>query len=155
MLFNDSIGYNIAYGREGASAAELRRRPRAPRSTASSRFCRKAMPRSRRTRAETVGGENSVSRLRAPCQEPAGADLDERTRAPTAALRRRSERWNACRAAHDLVSRTAFDGDRADRIIVLDRAASPKRGPTPAARDARLYADMWQGQQAEKEEGTV
>ena len=45
VLFNDTIGYNIRYGRWDASDAEVREAARLARSTASSNRCRKAMSR--------------------------------------------------------------------------------------------------------------
>jgi ABC-type transport system involved in Fe-S cluster assembly fused permease/ATPase subunit len=41
VLFNDTIGYNIAYGRDGATAARSRPPPSAPSITTSSPPCRR------------------------------------------------------------------------------------------------------------------
>ncbi|KAI6170462.1 Metal ABC transporter permease [Aphelenchoides bicaudatus] len=88
VLFNDSVGYNIAYGREGASAAEI---AAAAEGAAIDGLHRAAMPQGYDTEVgerglKLSGGEKAARRDRAhAAQEPAGADPrrgDERARQP-------------------------------------------------------------------------
>ena len=87
VLFNDTIGYNIAYGRDGAGQAEVEA---AARGAALMRADRAAAAglrhRSRRARAETVGRREAARRDRPhPGQEPADPAArrgDQRARYP-------------------------------------------------------------------------
>ena len=63
VLFNDTIIYNIAYGRPGASRAEIEAAARRPTSTISSPRCRTATrPRSASAASSCPAARSSVSR---------------------------------------------------------------------------------------------
>jgi ATP-binding cassette subfamily B protein len=83
VLFNDTIYYNIRYGRPSATRAEVEERgARRRTSTRSSRRCPTATRRSRRARAQALGRREAARRDRArAAEEPAILIFDEATSA--------------------------------------------------------------------------
>lgn len=161
VLFNDSIGYNIAYGREGARAGEI---AAAAEGAAIDGFIA-LLPQGYETEVgerglKLSGGEKQrVAIARTLLKNPpilildeATSALDSRTEAAIqATLDRIAERRTTLVIAHRLSTVTG-----ADRIIVLDRGRVAETGThDELLRMQGLYADMWARQQAEKEEGTV
>ena len=156
MLFNDTIGYNIAYGREGAGEAEIER---AARGAAIAGFIERQPDgyddARRRARAEAVGRREAARRDRAhPAQGPADPDprrSDQRARQP-----HRGEILDTLEAiergrttiviAHRLS--TVVD---ADQIVVLEAGRVVERGTHAALlRRNGLYAEMWARQAQER-----
>ena len=155
VLFNDTIGYNIAYGRGGASRDDV---TAAARDAAILPFIER-LPEGFDTEVgerglKLSGGEKQrVAIARTLVKNPpillldeATSALDSRTeQAILATLRRVSEHRTTLAIAHRLS--TIAD---ADRILVLDQgrlAESGTHGELLAARG--LYAEMWARQQAE------
>jgi len=157
VLFNDTIGYNIAYGREGASRDEV---------VAAARAARihdfiESLPEGYETAVgerglKLSGGEKQrVAIARTILKDPPILILDEATSAldtPTereiqAELKRLGENRTVLMIAHRLS--TVVD---ADEIVVLDRGRVVERG-THAALLAKggQYAEMWVQQEREEE----
>ncbi|MHA1528283.1 MAG: ABCB family ABC transporter ATP-binding protein/permease, partial [Alphaproteobacteria bacterium] len=156
VLFNDTIGYNIAYGREGANRDEV---------VAAARAARihdfiESLPEGYDTMVgerglKLSGGEKQrVAIARTILKDPPILILDEATSAldtPTereiqAELKRLGENRTVLMIAHRLS--TVVD---ADEIVVLDRGRVVERG-THAALLAKggQYAEMWARQEAEE-----
>ncbi len=161
VLFNDSIGYNIAYGREDARAEDI---AAAAEGAAIDGFIA-LLPQGYDTEVgerglKLSGGEKQrVAIARTLLKNPpvlildeATSALDSRTEAAIqATLDRIAERRTTLVIAHRLSTVV-----NADRIIVLDRGRVAETGTHDQLLAMRgLYADMWARQQAEKEEGTV
>ncbi len=161
VLFNDTIGYNIAYGREGASEAEVRG---AANGAAIGSFI-SSLPEGYDAKVgerglKLSGGEKQrVAIARTLLKNPpvlildeATSALDSRTEAEIqATLSKISERRTTIVIAHRLS--TIVD---ADEIVVLDEGRVRERG-THAGLLARrgLYAEMWNRQLSEDERETV
>jgi len=157
VLFNDTIGYNVAYGRDGATHDEI---IAAARDAAILPFIEK-LPQGFDTEVgerglKLSGGEKQrVAIARTLVKNPpillldeATSALDTRTeQAILSTLKRVSEHRTTLAIAHRLS--TIAD---ADEILVLDHGKLAERGSHAAllARDG-LYAEMWQRQQAEGE----
>ncbi|MGL5837191.1 MAG: ABCB family ABC transporter ATP-binding protein/permease [Sphingorhabdus sp.] len=161
VLFNDSIGYNIGYGREGADAVEIER---AARGAQIHNFI-VAQPRQYDTQVgerglKLSGGEKQrVAIARTLVKNPpilildeATSALDSRTEAEILdTLGEVAKQRTTIVIAHRLS--TIVD---ADEIVVLDAGRVAERGTHAALLEKRgLYAEMWTRQQAEKEEETV
>jgi len=162
VLFNDSIGYNIGYGREGAGQDEIEAAARGAQIHA---FIA-AQPQQYETQVgerglKLSGGEKQrVAIARTLLKDPpilildeATSALDSRTEAEIqSTLERVSERRTTIVIAHRLS--TIVD---ADQIIVLDAGQVAERGThADLLRQGGLYAEMWARQQAEDdEEGAV
>ena len=162
VLFNDSIGYNIGYGREGASLAEIEAAARG----AQIHGFIAAQPQQYETQVgerglKLSGGEKQrVAIARTLLKDPpilildeATSALDSRTEAEIqTTLHQVSARRTTIVIAHRLS--TIVD---ADEIIVLDGGRVAERGThADLLRQAGLYAEMWARQQAEDdEEGAV
>jgi ATP-binding cassette subfamily B protein len=157
VLFNDTIGYNIAYGRGGATHDEI---VRAAEDAAIAPLIAR-LPDGFETEVgerglKLSGGEKQrVAIARTLVKNPPILLLDEATSALDsrteqdilATLRRVSEKRTTIAIAHRLS--TIAD---ADRILVLDHGKLAEAGShAELLRRDGLYADMWQRQQAEGE----
>ncbi|HET6536519.1 MAG TPA: ABC transporter ATP-binding protein/permease [Sphingopyxis sp.] len=160
VLFNDSIGYNIAYGRADSSEEEMME---AARGAAIDGFIAQ-LPQGYDTQVgerglKLSGGEKQrVAIARTLLKNPpilildeATSALDSRTEAAIQdTLARISERRTSLVIAHRLSTVTD-----ADRILVLEKGHVVENGTHEQLLMMQgIYADMWARQQAEKEEGT-
>ncbi|ASK90118.1 ABCB family ABC transporter ATP-binding protein/permease [Sphingorhabdus sp. SMR4y] len=158
VLFNDSIGYNIGYGREGATQAEIED---AARGAALDGFIAK-LPDGYDTQVgerglKLSGGEKQrVAIARTLLKNPPILILDEATSALDsrtedeiqATLAKISERRTTLIIAHRLSTIT-----HADEIIVLNEGRIAERGSHRQLLDKRgLYADMWKRQAEDQRE---
>ena len=157
VLFNDTIGYNIAYGRDGATQGEVEE---AARGAAIHDFIA-SLPQGYDTRVgerglKLSGGEKQrVAIARTLLKDPqllildeATSALDSRTEAEiqeTLALV--AERRSTIIVAHRLSTIV-----HADEILVMERGRVAERGTHAGliAQDG-LYAEMWARQQAERD----
>ncbi|RIA43910.1 ATP-binding cassette subfamily B protein [Hephaestia caeni] len=161
VLFNDTIGYNIAYGREGATEAEI---VAAARGAAIADFIER-QPDGYETRVgerglKLSGGEKQrVAIARTLVKNPpilildeATSALDSRTEAEIQATLERIEQGRTTIViAHRLSTVVA-----ADEIIVLDAGRIVERGThADLLRQAGLYAEMWNRQAQERAEQTL
>jgi ATP-binding cassette, subfamily B, heavy metal transporter len=161
VLFNETIGYNIGYGKDGASTAEIED---AARGAAIHDFISilpegYAAPVGERGLKLSGGEKQRVAIARTLLKDPPILILDEATSALDSrtegeiqdTLERVSERRTTIVIAHRLS--TIVD---ADEIVVLDAGRVAERGTHPQLLKKRgLYAEMWARQQAEKEEEAV
>ena len=161
VLFNDTIGYNIAYGREGAGPDEVRA---AARGASIAGFI-EAQPDGYDTRVgerglKLSGGEKQrVAIARSLLKNPPVLILDE----ATSALDSRTEA--AILDTLDEIERgrtTIVIAHRlstvvgADEIVVLDGGRVAERGRhAELLRRGGLYAEMWARQAAEREEPAI
>ncbi|HEU4820859.1 MAG TPA: ABC transporter ATP-binding protein/permease [Qipengyuania sp.] len=158
VLFNDTIGYNIAYGRSGATHDEILRAAR----DAAILPLIERLPQGFETEVgerglKLSGGEKQrVAIARTLVKNPPILLLDEATSALDSrteqdiltTLRRVSENRTTLAIAHRLS--TIAD---ADRILVLEHGKLAEAGThNELLRRDGLYADMWARQQAESEE---
>jgi ATP-binding cassette subfamily B protein len=161
VLFNESIGYNIGYGREGADQSAIEG---AARGAAIHGFIA-AQPQQYDTQVgerglKLSGGEKQrVAIARTLLKDPpilildeATSALDSRTEADIqATLDAVAEKRTTLIIAHRLSTIV-----NADEIIVLDHGVVAERGTHDALiRKGGLYAEMWARQASEKEEETV
>jgi ATP-binding cassette subfamily B protein len=158
VLFNDTIGYNIGYGKDGAGQAEIEA---AAKGAAIHDFIAglpdgyDAMVGERGLKLS--GGEKQrVAIARTLLKDPpilildeATSALDSRTEAAIQeTLRSVADRRTSIVIAHRLS--TVVD---ADQIVVLDEGRVAERGThAQLLRKNGLYADMWARQQAEEAE---
>jgi len=158
VLFNDTIGYNIAYGRDGASHEEVER---AAEGAAIDRFIR-VLPEHYESMVgerglKLSGGEKQrVAIARTLLKNPpilvldeATSALDSRTeQAIQATLDRIAESRTTIMIAHRLS--TIVD---ADQIVVLDEGRVVERGTHDELLSRNgLYAELWARQAAERSE---
>ena len=158
VLFNDTIGYNIAYGREGASAVDVQR---AAQAAAILPFI-KRLPQGFETEVgerglKLSGGEKQrVAIARTLVKNPPILVLDE----ATSALDSRTEQdilrtlreVSAHRTTLAIAHRLSTIAD-ADRILVLEHGRLVESGThMHLLRRDGLYAEMWARQQTEKSE---
>jgi ATP-binding cassette subfamily B protein len=158
VLFNDTIGYNIAYGREGASQAEVEA---AARGAAIHDFIA-GLPDGYDTRVgerglKLSGGEKQrVAIARTLLKNPellildeATSALDSRTEAEIQeTLRTVSERQTTLVIAHRLSTIV-----HADQIVVMESGRIVERGTHAELLALEgQYAAMWERQQAQAEE---
>ena len=158
VLFNDSIGYNIGYGREGATQAEIEE---AAGGAALDGFIAK-LPDGYDTQVgerglKLSGGEKQrVAIARTLLKNPPILILDEATSALDsrtedeiqATLAKVSERRTTLIIAHRLSTIT-----HADEIIVLNEGRIAERGSHRQLLVKRgLYADMWKRQAEDQRE---
>ncbi len=161
VLFNDTIGYNIAYGLEGAdqAAVEAAARGAAIHNFITSTPDRYATKVGERGLKLSGGEKQRVAIARTLLKNPpilildeATSALDSRTEAEIqTTLSAIAERRTTIVIAHRLS--TIVD---ADQIIVLDGGEVAERG-THAALLAKngLYAEMWARQAAEQDEAVA
>jgi ATP-binding cassette subfamily B protein len=158
VLFNDTIGYNIAYGRDGATADEVRR---AAAGAAIDRFIA-VLPEGYESMVgerglKLSGGEKQrVAIARTLLKNPpilvldeATSALDSRTeQAIQSTLDRIAESRTTIMIAHRLSTIV-----RADQIVVLDGGRVAERGTHEALLGrGGLYADLWARQASERSE---
>ncbi|MEO9601462.1 ABC transporter ATP-binding protein/permease [Parasphingorhabdus sp.] len=158
VLFNDSIGYNIGYGREGASQTDIEE---AARGAALDGFIAK-LPDGYDTQVgerglKLSGGEKQrVAIARTLLKNPPVLILDEATSALDsrtedeiqATLAKISERRTTLIIAHRLSTIT-----HADEIIVLNEGSVAERGSHQQLLAKRgLYAEMWTRQAEDQRE---
>ncbi|MBW4331348.1 ABC transporter ATP-binding protein/permease [Stakelama sp. CBK3Z-3] len=157
VLFNDTIGYNIAYGRAGASREAIHA---AAHGAAIAGFIEK-LPEGYDTRVgerglKLSGGEKQrVAIARTLLKDPpilildeATSALDSRTEAEIQATLERIERGRTTIVIAHRLSTIVH----ADQIIVLDAGRVAERGThADLLRLRGLYAEMWTRQQAERD----
>ncbi|MGE3395367.1 MAG: ABC transporter ATP-binding protein/permease [Sphingomonas sp.] len=157
VLFNDTIGYNIAYGREGARPEEVEG---AAKGAAIDGFIRElpngydAMVGERGLKLS--GGEKQrVAIARTLLKNPPILILDEATSAldsrTEAAIQQTLNDVAARRTSIVIAHRLSTVVD-ADQIVVLDSGRVAERGThAELLRKGGLYAEMWTRQQSERE----
>ncbi|OHC93349.1 MAG: metal ABC transporter permease, partial [Sphingomonadales bacterium RIFCSPHIGHO2_01_FULL_65_20] len=156
VLFNDTIGYNIGYGREGATQEEI---VRAAHGAAIGNFI-ESLPRGYETEVgerglKLSGGEKQrVAIARTLLKNPPLTIFDEATSALDSAteaeildtLRSLAEGRTTLIIAHRLSTVT-----HADTIIVLDKGQVAEQGSHRELLQRRgLYAAMWERQAQER-----
>ncbi|GGO92118.1 ABCB family ABC transporter ATP-binding protein/permease [Stakelama pacifica] len=158
VLFNDTIGYNIAYGKAGATKEDIHA---AARGAAIADFIER-LPDGYDTRVgerglKLSGGEKQrVAIARTLLKDPpilildeATSALDSRTEAEIQATLERIERGRTTIVIAHRLSTIVH----ADQIVVLDSGRIAERGThAELLRRRGLYAEMWTRQQAEREE---
>jgi ATP-binding cassette, subfamily B, heavy metal transporter len=156
VLFNDTIGYNIGYGREGASGGEIET---AARGAAIDGFIA-ALPDHYRAMVgerglKLSGGEKQrVAIARTLLKNPSILVLDEATSALDSrteqAIQETLERIAESRTTIMIAHRLSTIVD-ADQIIVLDQGRVVERGThDELLEESGLYAELWQRQAAEQ-----
>jgi ATP-binding cassette subfamily B protein len=157
VLFNDTIGYNIGYGKDGASQSEIEA---AAQGAAIHDFIASlpqgygAMVGERGLKLS--GGEKQrVAIARTLLKDPPILILDEATSAldsrTEAAIQETLSKVAARRTSIVIAHRLSTVVD-ADQIVVLDEGRVAERGThAQLLRKNGLYADMWARQQAEAE----
>jgi ATP-binding cassette, subfamily B, heavy metal transporter len=161
VLFNDTIGYNIGYGREGAGQSEIEEAARG----ASIHSFIASLPNQYDAQVgerglKLSGGEKQrVAIARTLLKNPpilildeATSALDSRTEAEIqSTLDRISEKRTTIIIAHRLS--TIVD---ADRILVLEAGQVAEEGKhSELLRKSGLYSEMWARQQSEGDNETV
>jgi ATP-binding cassette, subfamily B, heavy metal transporter len=158
VLFNESIGYNIGYGKDGASQADIEA---AARGAAIHDFIM-SLPDGYESQVgerglKLSGGEKQrVAIARTLLKDPPILVLDEATSAldsrTEAAIQDTLRDVSANRTTLVIAHRLSTVID-ADQIVVLDQGRVAERGThAQLLRKGGLYADMWARQQAEREE---
>jgi ATP-binding cassette subfamily B protein len=157
VLFNDTIGYNIGYGREGASQAEIEQ---AARGAAIHDFIL-SLPEGYEARVgerglKLSGGEKQrVAIARTLLKDPPILILDEATSAldsrTEAAIQETLKAIERGRTSIVIAHRLSTIVD-ADQIAVLDQGRIVERGThAQLLRKRGLYSEMWNRQQSERE----
>lgn len=161
VLFNDTIGYNIAYGREGASQAEIEN---AARGAAIAGFIER-QPEGYDTRVgerglKLSGGEKQrVAIARTLLKNPPVLILDEATSALDS--RTEGEILDTLQAIERgrttiVIAHRLSTVVHADEIVVLEAGQVVERGSHAALlRRQGLYAEMWNRQAQERAEEAV
>jgi ABC-type transport system involved in Fe-S cluster assembly fused permease/ATPase subunit len=158
VLFNDTIGYNIAYGREGAGQDEIER---AARGAAIAGFI-ESQTQGYETRVgerglKLSGGEKQrVAIARTLLKDPPILILDEATSALDS--RTESEILDTLQAIERgrttiVIAHRLSTVVHADEIVVLEAGRVVERGSHAALlRKRGLYAEMWSRQAQEREQ---
>jgi len=157
VLFNDTIGYNIGYGRDGATEAEIEA---AAKGAAIHDFIM-SLPDGYDSQVgerglKLSGGEKQrVAIARTLLKDPPILILDEATSAldsrTEAAIQETLRSVTARRTSIVIAHRLSTVVD-ADQIVVLDEGRVAERGTHgQLLRKGGLYADMWARQQSEAE----
>ena len=161
VLFNDTIGYNIAYGREGAGQAEIET---AARGAAIAGFIER-QPQGYDTRVgerglKLSGGEKQrVAIARTLLKDPPVLILDEATSALDS--RTEGEILDTLQAIERgrttiVIAHRLSTVVHADEIVVLEAGQVVERGSHAALlRKQGLYAEMWNRQAQERAEEAV
>jgi len=158
VLFNDTIGYNIAYGRDGATQEQVELAARG----ASIHDFIQSLPDGYKTRVgerglKLSGGEKQrVAIARTLLKDPELLILDEATSALDSRTEGEIQETLADVAAHRttiIIAHRLSTIAHADEILVMEAGRIAERGThnTLLARGG-LYAEMWTRQQAEQEE---
>ena len=158
VLFNDTIGYNIAYGRDGATEDEIEA---AARGAAIHDFVL-GLPEGYESKVgerglKLSGGEKQrVAIARTLLKDPPILILDEATSAldsrTEAAIQETLSNVTARRTSIVIAHRLSTVVD-ADEIVVLNEGRVAERGThVQLLREGGLYAEMWNRQQSEREE---
>jgi ATP-binding cassette subfamily B protein len=157
VLFNDSIGYNIGYGRDGSTQAEIED---AARGAAIHDFIR-SLPEGYEARVgerglKLSGGEKQrVAIARTLLKNPPILIFDEATSAldsRTEAAIQDTMRAVAARRTSIVIAHRLSTIVDADQIVVLNEGRVAERGThAQLLRMDGLYADMWARQQNEAE----
>jgi ATP-binding cassette subfamily B protein len=158
VLFNDSIGYNIGYGRDGATQAEIESAARG----ASIHDFIMSLPEGYDSQVgerglKLSGGEKQrVAIARTLLKDPPILILDEATSAldsrTEAAIQETLQSVTARRTSIVIAHRLSTVVD-AHQIVVLDEGRVAERGThSQLLRRNGVYADMWARQQSEAEE---
>ncbi|MFL6862335.1 MAG: ATP-binding cassette domain-containing protein, partial [Allosphingosinicella sp.] len=158
VLFNDTIGYNIGYGRDGAGQAEIEE---AARGAAIHDFIA-SLPQGYESQVgerglKLSGGEKQrVAIARTLLKNPPILIFDEATSAldsRTEAAIQETVRSVAAKRTSIVIAHRLSTIVDADQIVVLDDGRVAERGThAQLLRRNGLYADMWARQQAEAEE---
>jgi ATP-binding cassette subfamily B protein len=158
VLFNDTIGYNIGYGQDGATQAEIEE---SARGAAIHDFIA-SLPEGYASKVgerglKLSGGEKQrVAIARTLLKDPPILILDEATSAldsrTEAAIQETLQGVAARRTSIVIAHRLSTIVD-ADQIVVLDQGRVVERGThAQLLRKDGLYAEMWERQQSEREE---
>ena len=156
VLFNDTIGYNIGYGRDGAGQAEIEK---AARGAAIDRFIA-SLPEGYQSMVgerglKLSGGEKQrVAIARTLLKNPPILVLDEATSALDSRteeeIQKTLDRVAKSRTTIMIAHRLSTIVD-ADQIVVLDNGRVAERGThDELLENAGLYADLWYRQAAER-----
>lgn len=157
VLFNDTVGYNIAYGREGATPTQIEQ---AAEGAAIAGFIH-SLPQGYDTEVgerglKLSGGEKQrIAIARTLLKNPPILVLDEATSAldsrTEAEIQATLDRIAESRTTIIIAHRLSTIAD-ADRILVLEHGVVRETGTHAALLAARgLYAEMWTRQQAERD----
>jgi ATP-binding cassette subfamily B protein len=158
VLFNDTIGYNIGYGKDGATQEEIEG---AARGAAIHDFIA-SLPKGYESQVgerglKLSGGEKQrVAIARTLLKDPPILIFDEATSAldsRTEAAIQETMRTVAARRTSIVIAHRLSTVVDADQIVVLNEGRVAERGThAQLLRKGGLYAEMWTRQQAEAEE---